>query len=78
MHESEKEQDEGPTRLCGTARRGDGSGLGDGEAEEQAWPLVLLNSPRMSYVSGEVLWTDGGFQGAMETGKFTVPWTDDD
>jgi len=32
----------------------------------------------MSYVSGEVLWTDGGFQGAMETGKFTVPWTDDD
>lgn len=37
--------------------------------EEQAWPLVLLNSPRMSYVSGEVLWTDGGFQGAMITGK---------
>lgn len=38
-------------------------------AEEQAWPLVLLNSPRMSYVSGEVLWTDGGFYGALQTGK---------
>ena len=38
-------------------------------AEEQAWPLVLLNSPRMSYVSGTVLWTDGGFQGAQATGK---------
>ena len=48
------------------------------EADEQAWPLVLLNSPRMSYVSGEVLWTDGGFQGAMTTGKFTVPWASND
>lgn len=38
-------------------------------AEEQAWPLVLLNSPRMSYVAGEVLWTDGGFQGAFITGQ---------
>jgi NAD(P)-dependent dehydrogenase (short-subunit alcohol dehydrogenase family) len=36
---------------------------------EQAWPLVLLNSKRMSYVSGEVLWTDGGFLGAMTTGR---------
>lgn len=37
--------------------------------EEQAWPLVLLNSERMSYVAGEVLWTDGGFQGALVTGR---------
>ena len=36
---------------------------------EQAWPLVLLNSARMSYVSGEVLWTDGGFLGAVTTGR---------
>jgi NAD(P)-dependent dehydrogenase (short-subunit alcohol dehydrogenase family) len=37
--------------------------------EEQAWPLVLLTSPRMSYVTGEVLWTDGGFQGALTMGR---------
>ena len=29
--------------------------------EEQAWPLVCLGSPRLSYVGGEVLWTDGGW-----------------
>ena len=33
-------------------------------AEEQAWPLVMLGSPRLSYVAGEVLAVDGGFQGA--------------
>ncbi len=38
-------------------------------AEEQAWPLVMLNSPRMSYVSGEVFWTDGGYYGAFQTGR---------
>ncbi|MCH7790259.1 MAG: SDR family oxidoreductase [Acidobacteria bacterium] len=38
-------------------------------AIEQAWPLVMLNSTRMSYVCGEVLWTDGGFIGANSTGK---------
>ena len=42
--------------------------------EEQAWPLVMLNSPRMSYVSGEVLWTDGGFLGAMTTGRAGAEW----
>jgi NAD(P)-dependent dehydrogenase (short-subunit alcohol dehydrogenase family) len=42
--------------------------------EEQAWPLVLLNSSRMSYVSGEVLWTDGGFQGALVTGRLAAAW----
>ena len=34
-------------------------------AEEQAWALVLLNSPRLSYVTGEVFNTDGGFTGAV-------------
>lgn len=38
-------------------------------AEEQAWPLVLLNSKRMSYVCGEVLWTDGGFHAAKTVGR---------
>lgn len=28
-------------------------------AEEQAWPLIFLNSPRSSYVNGEALVTDG-------------------
>ncbi|MBO0727802.1 MAG: SDR family oxidoreductase [Acidimicrobiaceae bacterium] len=37
--------------------------------EEQGWPLVLLCSPRMSYVTGEVLWTDGGFFGAVTAGR---------
>ena len=37
--------------------------------EEQGWPLVLMCSPRMSYVTGEVLWTDGGFFGAVATGR---------
>ena len=37
--------------------------------DEQGWPLVLLCSPRMSYVTGEVLWTDGGFFGAVTTGR---------
>jgi NAD(P)-dependent dehydrogenase (short-subunit alcohol dehydrogenase family) len=37
--------------------------------EEQAWALVLLNSPRMSYVTGEVFDTDGGFTGALITGR---------
>lgn len=37
--------------------------------EEQGWPLVLLCSPRMSYVTGEVVWTDGGFAGAVGVGR---------
>ena len=41
---------------------------------EQAWPLVMLCSPRMSYVAGEVLWTDGGFYGALTTGRITPQW----
>jgi NAD(P)-dependent dehydrogenase (short-subunit alcohol dehydrogenase family) len=41
-------------------------------AEEQAWPLVFLNSPRCSYVAGEALHTDAGFLGAMVTGRLEV------
>jgi NAD(P)-dependent dehydrogenase (short-subunit alcohol dehydrogenase family) len=38
-------------------------------AEEQAWALVLLNSPRLTYVTGEVFSTDGGFTGALTMGR---------
>ncbi len=44
--------------------------------EEQAWPLVCLGSPRMSYVGGEVLWTDGGWNGAMTMGRHEAQWAD--
>jgi NAD(P)-dependent dehydrogenase (short-subunit alcohol dehydrogenase family) len=37
--------------------------------EEQAWPLVFLNSPRLSYVTGEAFNVDGGFFGALQTGQ---------
>lgn len=39
------------------------------EPVEQAWPMVCLNSPRFSYVTGEALWTDGGYLGAVTTGR---------
>ena len=38
-------------------------------AEEQAWPLLFLNSPRSSYIAGEALHVDAGFLGAMVTGQ---------
>jgi NAD(P)-dependent dehydrogenase (short-subunit alcohol dehydrogenase family) len=38
-------------------------------AEEQAWPLLFLNSPRSSYIAGESLHVDAGFLGAMVTGQ---------
>lgn len=41
-------------------------------AEEQAWPMIMLNSPRMGYVNGEALHTDGGFLGAMTTGQIDL------
>jgi NAD(P)-dependent dehydrogenase (short-subunit alcohol dehydrogenase family) len=44
----------------------------DSQPEEQAWPLVFLNSPRMSYVTGLGLATDGGFVGAMITGQIDL------
>jgi NAD(P)-dependent dehydrogenase (short-subunit alcohol dehydrogenase family) len=37
--------------------------------EEQAWPLVALNSPRFSYVSGHHLFVDGGFFGGLQAGR---------
>jgi NAD(P)-dependent dehydrogenase (short-subunit alcohol dehydrogenase family) len=37
-------------------------------AEEQAWPLILLNSPLSAAVSGAFLYTDQGFAGGMLTG----------
>jgi NAD(P)-dependent dehydrogenase (short-subunit alcohol dehydrogenase family) len=37
--------------------------------EEQAWALVLLNSPRLTSVTGEVFNTDGGFTGSFVTGR---------
>lgn len=45
-------------------------------AVEQAWPLVMLGSPRCSYVGGEVLNVDGGFQGARYTGRHQAGWAD--
>jgi NAD(P)-dependent dehydrogenase (short-subunit alcohol dehydrogenase family) len=39
------------------------------EPSEQAWPMVCLNSPRFSYVTGEALWVDGGFLGMMSVGR---------
>jgi NAD(P)-dependent dehydrogenase (short-subunit alcohol dehydrogenase family) len=45
-------------------------------ADEQAWPLVVLGSPRLSYVAGEVLAVDGGFQGATHTGRQQADWAD--
>jgi NAD(P)-dependent dehydrogenase (short-subunit alcohol dehydrogenase family) len=40
--------------------------------EEQAWPLVFLNSPRSAYVNGETFTTDGGFFGAVQTGRIDL------
>jgi NAD(P)-dependent dehydrogenase (short-subunit alcohol dehydrogenase family) len=37
--------------------------------EEQAWPLVFMNSPRSSYIAGEAIHTDAGFLAAMTTGQ---------
>lgn len=41
-------------------------------AEEQAWPLVFLNSRRASYIAAESLHVDAGFLGAMVTGQLEV------
>jgi len=37
--------------------------------EEQAWALVFLNSPRLSYVAGTAFYVDGGFFGALQAGQ---------
>jgi len=40
--------------------------------EEQAYPLIFLNSPAASYISGENFITDGGTLGAIMTGNITL------
>jgi NAD(P)-dependent dehydrogenase (short-subunit alcohol dehydrogenase family) len=37
--------------------------------DEQAWALVMLNSPRSSYIAATNVFTDGGFAGGMTTGS---------
>jgi NAD(P)-dependent dehydrogenase (short-subunit alcohol dehydrogenase family) len=37
--------------------------------DEQAWALVMLNSPRSSYIAATNVFTDGGFSGGMATGS---------
>ena len=37
-------------------------------AEEQAWPLILLNSPLNAATTGAVLYTDQGFAAGTLTG----------
>jgi NAD(P)-dependent dehydrogenase (short-subunit alcohol dehydrogenase family) len=41
--------------------------------EEQAWPLVMLNSPRLSYVNGHAFHADGGWFGGVQTGAVVPP-----
>jgi NAD(P)-dependent dehydrogenase (short-subunit alcohol dehydrogenase family) len=38
-------------------------------AEEQAWPLVYLNSDVASIVTGQIVWTDQGLAGGLMTGQ---------
>ncbi len=38
-------------------------------ADEQAWALVMVNSPRSSYTVATNVFTDGGFSGGMFTGS---------
>jgi NAD(P)-dependent dehydrogenase (short-subunit alcohol dehydrogenase family) len=40
--------------------------------DEQAWPLIFLNSPLASYVTGENVVTDGGTMGAVMTGSIDI------
>jgi NAD(P)-dependent dehydrogenase (short-subunit alcohol dehydrogenase family) len=41
--------------------------------QEQARPLVFLNSDAASYINGHVLNVDGGFVGAAVVGEIDVP-----
>ncbi len=40
------------------------------DPSEQAWPMVFLNSPRASFVTGARLDVDGGFTGGLLTDQF--------
>ena len=42
-------------------------------AEEQAWPLILLNSKLNNVVTGALLYTDQGFAGGVTTGALQTP-----
>lgn len=46
-------------------------------AEEQAWPLILLNSPLNNVVTGATLYTNQGFVGGIFTGALDAStlWT---
>lgn len=39
------------------------------EPAEQAWPIVFLNSAAASFLSGQVIYADAGFTGALFTGQ---------
>jgi NAD(P)-dependent dehydrogenase (short-subunit alcohol dehydrogenase family) len=41
--------------------------------EEQAYPLLMLNSGRASYINGVILSVDGGFMSARTLGKIESP-----
>jgi len=43
--------------------------------EEQAYPLIFLNSRAASYVSGENFNTDGGTLGALTTGSLVIDFS---
>jgi NAD(P)-dependent dehydrogenase (short-subunit alcohol dehydrogenase family) len=40
--------------------------------EEQAYPMIFLNSRAASYITGENLNTDGGTINALATGQLTL------
>ncbi len=40
--------------------------------EEQAYPLIFLNSQAASYITGENLITDGGTLGGVSTGRIDL------